>query len=84
MSALVDGDRRRGRGSFGGELGASNCNQWGLCDAALPPLLWAGLVETHFGDVVVTNIFQCQIDCHIIAASLYTVFQKRKPLLFFE
>jgi len=29
------GDRRRGRGSlsFGGEFGASHCNQWGLWDA---------------------------------------------------
>jgi len=27
------GDRRRGKGSFGGEFGASHCNQWGLCDA---------------------------------------------------
>jgi len=25
------GDRRRGRSSFGGEFGASHCNQWGLC-----------------------------------------------------
>ena len=33
-----DGDRRRGRGNFGGEVEpveASYCNQWGLCDAAL-------------------------------------------------
>jgi len=27
------GDRRRRRDSYGGELGASHCNQWGLCDA---------------------------------------------------
>jgi len=40
------GDHRRGRGSSGSEFGASHCNQWGLCDAALPKLLWAGLV-TH-------------------------------------
>ena len=26
-----DSDRRRGRGSFGGEFGASHCNQWDLC-----------------------------------------------------
>jgi len=26
-------DRRRGRGSFEGEFGASHRNQWGLCDA---------------------------------------------------
>jgi len=38
------GDRQRGRGSFGGEIGASHCNQWVLCDAALPKLLWAGIV----------------------------------------
>jgi len=25
------GDRRRGRGSFGGEFGTSHCNQLGLC-----------------------------------------------------
>jgi len=25
------GDHRRGRGSFGGEFGASHCYQWGLC-----------------------------------------------------
>jgi len=24
------GDRQRGRGSFGGEFGASHCNQWGV------------------------------------------------------
>ena len=38
------GDRRRGRGSFEGEFGASRCNQRGLSDAALPKLLWVGLV----------------------------------------
>jgi len=38
------GDRRRGRGSFGGEFGASHCNQWGLFDATLPKLLSAVLV----------------------------------------
>ena len=40
------GDRRRGKGSFGGEFGASHCNQ---CDATLPKLLWARLVlmATH-------------------------------------
>jgi len=29
------GDRQRGRGSVGGEFGASHCNQWGLCNALL-------------------------------------------------
>jgi len=45
--SLLDGggDRRRKRGSFEGEFGASHCNQCGLCDAALPKLLWAGLVS---------------------------------------
>jgi len=33
------GDRRRGRGSFGSEFGASHCNQWGLC--------WIVLQELH-------------------------------------
>jgi len=26
-----DGDRRRGRGSLGGQFVESHCNQWGLC-----------------------------------------------------
>ena len=44
MSVLDGGsDRRRERGSFGGEFVASYCNQWGLCDAAPLKLLW-GLV----------------------------------------
>jgi len=29
------GDRQRKRGSFGGNCGASHCNQWGLCDVVL-------------------------------------------------
>jgi len=35
MMGVLDGggDRRRGRDSFGGEFGASHCNQWDLCDA---------------------------------------------------
>jgi len=43
------GDRLRGRGSFGGEFGASHCNQPGLCCVivrerlALCELLWGGL-----------------------------------------
>ena len=34
----VDGfeDRSMGRGNFGGEFGAPNCNQWGLCGATRP------------------------------------------------
>ena len=32
MSVLdFGGDRRKGRGSFRGEFGASHCKQWGLC-----------------------------------------------------
>jgi len=44
------GDRRSGRGRFGGELGASHCNQRGLCYTvvqerrALPKLLCGRLV----------------------------------------
>jgi len=34
-----------GNGQFWGEFGASHCNQWGLCDAALLILHWTGLVE---------------------------------------
>jgi len=32
-SGVLDfgGDRRRGRGSLGGESAASHSNQWGLC-----------------------------------------------------
>jgi len=37
-------DRRRGRGSFGGEFGASHSNQWGLCDA---------LFSNYFEDLTV-------------------------------
>jgi len=29
------GDRRRGRGSFGGKRGASRCNQWGFCGVVI-------------------------------------------------
>jgi len=40
---VLDGsrDRQRGEGSFGGEFGTSRCNRWGLCDVALPKLLYA-------------------------------------------
>jgi len=38
-----DGDRRRGRGSFGGEFGRPIVTN-GDCDAALPNLLLAVLV----------------------------------------
>jgi len=31
-----DGDRRRGRGSFGGEFWASYCNQWGFATQIFP------------------------------------------------
>ena len=44
MSVLDGGsDPQKGRGIFGGEFGVSHCHQWGLCDADLPELLWAGL-----------------------------------------
>jgi len=29
----------KGKGQFWGDFGASNCNQWGLCDAAFLKLL---------------------------------------------
>jgi len=29
-----------GEGVVWGEFGVSHCDQWGLCDAALPKLLW--------------------------------------------
>jgi len=44
------GDHQREMGSFGGEFGASHCNQWGLCSVAvreqcaLPKLLWEDLL----------------------------------------
>ena len=49
---VLDGDgyRRRGKGSFWGEFGASRCNQWGFCCVVmrerrtLPKLLSGGLV----------------------------------------
>jgi len=42
VMGVLDGcrDLRRGRVSFGDEFGASHCNHWGLCDAALPKLLY--------------------------------------------
>ena len=46
------GDRRR-RGSFGGEFGASHCNQWGLCDA-----LFSKYFEDLFTAGVVTFVEQ--------------------------
>jgi len=57
MGALDEfGDRRRRRGSFENNCGASHCNQWGLCCVvvgerrALPKLLWGGLVyHCHSG-----------------------------------
>jgi len=40
MGVLHGGnDRRRGRGSFGGEFGASHCNQWGR-RCTLPKFFW--------------------------------------------
>jgi len=36
----------KGKERFWGELGPSHCNQWGLCDVALPKLLWTVLVTT--------------------------------------
>jgi len=40
---------------FWGEFGASHCNQWGLCDTAVPKLLWAGLVVKGEGLLKVTG-----------------------------
>ena len=34
----------KGKGSFGGEFGASHCNQWGLCDA---------LFSNYFDDLLI-------------------------------
>jgi len=41
------GDRWRGMGSFGGEFGASHCNQWGMCDA---------LFSNYFEDLSFTTM----------------------------
>jgi len=30
------GDRSKERGTFGGECGAPDCNQWGVCGVAAP------------------------------------------------
>ena len=48
------GDCQRKRGSFGGEVEMSNCNQWGLCDAALLKLL-RGLVMLLLGMELVSE-----------------------------
>jgi len=44
------GDRRRGRGSFGSEFGASHCNLWGLGSEALFP--------NYFGQIVITSCLE--------------------------
>ena len=41
------GDRRRERGNFGGEFGASHCNQWGRL-RALPKLLCGGGMTCYY------------------------------------
>jgi len=49
-----NGDRRRGRSSFGGYCGASHSNQWELCCVivreghALPKLFWGDLFQFYF------------------------------------
>ena len=48
------GDRRKGRGTFGGEFETFHCIQWARCNAALPKLLWAGLVVKGKGLLKVT------------------------------
>ena len=60
----VSGDRRRKRAVSGGEFGASHCNQWKLCDAALPKLLWAGLV-------FMILLSQCRPTCGMCTVHLW-------------
>ena len=45
------GYHRRGRGSFGGEVDASHCNQWSFCNVALLKLL-CGLVVINETSVI--------------------------------
>jgi len=58
----VDGrdDRRRERGSFGGEFGASHCNQRGLCCVVVRK---RRLFPIYFGEglVIFGDDFQCAI-----------------------
>jgi len=64
------GDRRRGRGSFWGDFGASHCNKRGLCCVvsrerrALPELLW---------DFLFTFIFCTKSPTAKLQALSYTV-----------
>jgi len=49
------GDRRRGKSSFGGEFGASHCNQLGLCDT---------LFSNYFEDLSLHAAVISPVICH--------------------
>jgi len=81
IDVLDRGDnRRRGRGSFEDEFGASHCNQWGLCcivvqeRCALPKLFLGGLVIT----VVIVTVINLLL---LLAASLAVNTIERKQVL---
>jgi len=56
-----------GKGSFGGEFGASHCNQWGLCDA---------LFSNYFGDLLipVAELENCDSVMPLVIIGLVTGF----------
>ena len=54
-----DGDRRRGRGTFGVNVGHPSVTN-GNCDAALPKLLWPGLgVDLFTRKPFLASIVKC-------------------------
>jgi len=66
-------------GSFGGEFGASCCNQWGLCDAALRKLLWAGLVTIVTSIIYASfkyKMYGNEISTKITHNNVYIVIEK--------
>jgi len=56
-----DGERRRGRGSFEGEFGASYGNQWGLCDA---------LFSNYFEDLLYARRYASEVFAKALCQSV--------------
>jgi len=77
IGVLGGGDHRIGWDSFEGEFVASHCNQWGLCDVALPKLLWAGLVFTRDSIYAIARICYGNSVCPSVCPSVTRVDQSK-------